>query len=119
MPNEVDVSILRPNWFWSETSQRNLLSLDAMMEIYYRSIGRGAQLLLNVPPDTTGLMPAEDVARAQQFGKEIQRRFGKSVAETSGSGESGHVAAACPISHRYIPDAGRLFLWRACAPIQD
>jgi len=88
MPNEVDVSILRPNWFWSPTSQRNLLTLDAMVEIYYRSIGRGAQLLLNLPPDTTGLMPAADVARAQQFGKEIQRRFGKSVEETSGSGES-------------------------------
>ena len=88
MPNEVDVSILRPNWFWSTTSQRNLLTLDAMVEIYYRSIGRGAQLLLNVPPDTTGLMPADDVAHTQQFGKEIQRRFGKSVAETSGSGES-------------------------------
>ncbi|MGB8480145.1 MAG: alpha-L-fucosidase [Acidobacteriaceae bacterium] len=88
MPNEVDVSILRPNWFWSETSQRNLLTLDAMVEVYYRSIGRGAQLLLNVPPDTTGLMPAAAVTRAQEFGKEIQRRFGKSVAETSGSGES-------------------------------
>ncbi|HET9099062.1 MAG TPA: alpha-L-fucosidase [Acidobacteriaceae bacterium] len=88
MPNEVDVSILRPDWFWSAISQRNLLTLDAMMEIYYRSIGRGAQLLLNIPPDTTGLMPVEDVTRAQQFGKEIQRRFGKSVAETSGSGES-------------------------------
>jgi alpha-L-fucosidase len=88
MPNEVDVSLLRPDWFWSETSQRNLLTLDAMMEIYYRSIGRGAQLLLNVPPDTTGLMPVADIARAQQFGKEIQRRFGKSAAETSGSGES-------------------------------
>jgi alpha-L-fucosidase len=88
MPNEVDVSILRPNWFWSESSQRNLLSLDAMLEIYYRSVGRGAQLLLNVPPDTTGLMPAADITRAQQFGKEIQRRFSKSVAETSGSGDT-------------------------------
>jgi alpha-L-fucosidase len=87
MPNEVDVSILRPNWFWSPTSQRSLLTLDAMMEIYYRSIGRGAQLLLNIPPDTSGLMPAKDVIQAQQFGKEIRRRFGKSVAETSGSGE--------------------------------
>ncbi len=86
MPNEVDVSILRPNWFWSEKKQRNLLSLDALLEIYYRSIGRGAQLLLNLPPDTTGLMPAADVLRAKQFGKEIHRRFGKSVAETSGSG---------------------------------
>ena len=86
IPNEVDVSILRPNWFWSEKSQRNLLSLDALLEIYYRSIGRGAQLLLNFPPDTTGLIPTADVMRARQFGKEIQRRFGRRMAQTSGSG---------------------------------
>lgn len=88
MPNEVDVSILRPNWFWSQTSQRNLLTMDEMVEIYYRSVGRGAQLLLNIPPDSTGLMPADEVTRAKQFGTEIQRCFGKSIAETSGSGES-------------------------------
>ncbi len=86
MPNEVDVSILRPYWFWSEKKQQNLLTLDEMVEIYYRSVGRGAQLLLNLPPDTTGLLPAADVVRARQFGKEIQRRFGKRLAQTSGSG---------------------------------
>ena len=86
MPNEVDVSILRPNWFWSEASQKNLLSLDALLEIYYRSVGRGAQLLLNLPPDRTGLFPKETVARAQQFGDEIRRRFGKSIAQTAGAG---------------------------------
>ena len=98
MPNEVDVSILRPDWFWSASSQRNLLTLDAMVEIYYRSIGRGAQLLLNIPPDTSGLMPAADITRARQFGKEIQRRFGKSLAETSGSGET--VTLALPAGSR-------------------
>ncbi len=86
MPNEVDVSILRPNWFWSEEKQLRLLTLDALLDIYYRSIGRGAQLLLNLPPDTTGLMPAPDVVRGRQFGEEIRRRFNKSLAETSGSG---------------------------------
>lgn len=88
MPNEVDVSILRPNWFWSEASQRNLLSLDALLEIYYRSVGRGAQLLLNLPPDRTGLFPKETVARAREFGDEIHRRFGKPIAEVSGSGKT-------------------------------
>lgn len=88
MPNEVDVSILRPDWFWSEASQRNLLSLDALLEIYYRSVGRGAQLLLNLPPDRTGLFPKETVARAREFGDEIHRRFGKPIAEVSGSGKT-------------------------------
>lgn len=86
LPIESDVSILRPNWFWSPTSQRNLLSLDALLEIYYRSVGRGVQLLLNLPPDRTGLLPAADVARAREFGDEIKHRFGRSLAATSGHG---------------------------------
>lgn len=86
LPNEVDVSILRPNWFWSAQGQRNLLSLDALLEIYYRSVGRGAQLLLNLPPDRTGLLPEADCVRAKQFGDEIRRRFSRCVAETHGNG---------------------------------
>ena len=86
MPVEVDVSIRRPNWFWSTTNQTNLLSRDALIEIYYRSVGRGAQLLLNLPPDRTGKIPAADAARAKEFGDEIRRRFATSLAETAGRG---------------------------------
>jgi len=86
LPSEVDVSIRRPNWFWSTTDQSFLLTLDQLLEIYYRSVGRGAQLLLNIPPDRTGHIAAEDAARAKQFGAEIRRRFGRSVAETHGTG---------------------------------
>jgi alpha-L-fucosidase len=88
LPNEVDVSIRRPNWFWSTKNESKLLSLDALLEIYYRSVGRGAQLLLNIPPDRRGLIPEADFTRAREFGAQIARRFGRSLAETSGSGES-------------------------------
>lgn len=86
MPVEVDVSIRRPNWFWSTTNEAHLVSLDDLVEIYYRSIGRGTQLLLNMPPDRTGRIPEADAARAKQFGDEIRRRFGAPLAETGGSG---------------------------------
>jgi alpha-L-fucosidase len=88
LPNEVDVSMRRPNWFWSTTNHQNLLSLDALMEIYYRSMGRGCQLLLNFTPDRRGLIPEADCARAAEFGEEIRKRFGKSVAETSGAAQA-------------------------------
>ncbi len=81
LPNEVDVSLRRPNWFWSTTNDRNILSLDQLLEIYYRSVGRGAQLLLNVTPNRDGLIPAEDAKRLAEFGREMRRRFGKSLAE--------------------------------------
>ena len=85
MPLEVDVSLRRPNWFWSTQNHVNLLSVDQLLEIYYRSVGRGAQLLLNVTPDRTGHIPAADAARVREFGDEVRRRFGTPLAETSGA----------------------------------
>ncbi|MGH9402783.1 MAG: alpha-L-fucosidase, partial [Terriglobia bacterium] len=87
LPNEADVSILRPSWFWSPQKERNLLSLEQLIEIYYRSVGHGVQWILNLPPDSSGLMPKENCQRVKEFGDEIRRRFGRSLAETSGSGE--------------------------------
>lgn len=98
LPIEADVSILRPDWFWSPEKQRNLLSLSDLIEIYYRSVGRGVQLVLNLPPDSNGLMPQATCARAQEFGKELNRRFGRSLAETSGSGDV--LTVKLPSRHR-------------------
>ncbi len=87
MPLEVDVTLKDHNWFWSPGNYKNLRSLNQLMEIYYTSVGRGGLLLLNAAPDTTGLIPTEDIALYKQFGDEINRRFGKCVASTSGNGE--------------------------------
>ena len=87
LPCEVDVSIRRPNWFWSTTDAKNLLTLDQLLEIYYRSVGRGAGLLLNIPPDRTGHIAAPDAARAKEFGDEVRSRFGTSAGETHGEGQ--------------------------------
>jgi alpha-L-fucosidase len=96
IPVECDVSIRRPNWFWSTTNVRHLMTLDQLIEVYYRSVGRGAQLLLNIPADRRGHMPDEDFARAKEFGAEIRRRFGKSVAETEGRGARVELRLARP-----------------------
>lgn len=88
MPVEVDVSIRRPNWFWNTTDAANLLSLDQLIEIYYRSVGRGTQLLLNMPPDRTGRIPEADAARAREFGDEIRRRFGTELGEGAVTGRA-------------------------------
>jgi alpha-L-fucosidase len=85
LPVEVDVSLRRPNWFWSTTNHVNLLSLDELLEIYYRSVGRGAQLLLNVTPDRSGRVPDADVRRLAQFGDAIRTRFERPLAETAGA----------------------------------
>jgi len=86
MPVEVDVSIRRPNWFWNTTDEKNVLTLDQLVEIYYRSVGRGTQLLLNMPPDRSGRIPALDAARAGEFGDAIRSRFGAAVGEGAVTG---------------------------------
>jgi alpha-L-fucosidase len=84
LPNEVDVSIRRPDWFWSTKNADKVLTKDQLMSIYYRSVGRGAQLLLNLPANRDGLLDAPDVASAKAFGDEVKRRFTSPVAETKG-----------------------------------
>ncbi len=86
LPNEVDVSIRRPDWFWSTTNAAKVLTLDQLLSIYYRSVGRGAQLLLNIPANRDGLLSMPDCEAAQAFGSEIKRRFSHPVATTQRSG---------------------------------
>jgi alpha-L-fucosidase len=86
MPNEVDVSIRRPDWFWSAKNANKVLTQDQLLSIYYRSIGRGAQLLVNIPANRDGLLPEKDCAAAKLFGLEVRRRFGKPLGETLGHG---------------------------------
>jgi alpha-L-fucosidase len=85
LPLECDARI-RANWFWSTKNAATLKTVDQLMSMYYRSVGYGAVLLLNHTPDPTGAIPDADARRAAEFGAEIRRRFGKSLAETSGQG---------------------------------
>ena len=88
MPVEVDVPLKKHDWAWRPGNEKLLRNLDELMDIYYQSVGRGAVLLLNSAPDNTGLIPAKDMALYKKFGDEIRRRFGQSIAETSGNGQT-------------------------------
>ncbi len=79
-PLECDVPLYNHNWFWSPANEQKRRNLNELMKIYYKSAGRGAVLLLNATPDTLGVIPAGDVARFAEFGREIDRRFSTSIA---------------------------------------
>ena len=86
-PAECDVSI-RPGWFYHAKEDSRVKSLNQLMDIYYKSVGRNAVLLLNVPPNRRGLVHENDAKRLAEFGAEIQRRFGRAIGETSGRGRT-------------------------------
>ena len=80
IPAEADVS-LRPGWFWRASEDGQLKSVDELMDIYYGSVGRNAVLLLNVPPDTRGRIPAGDSLRLMAFKARRDTVFGTNLAD--------------------------------------
>ena len=73
LPPECDVS-LRRGWFWQEGEEPK--SLAHLLAIHDRSIGLGANLLLNIPPDPRGRIDPEDAARVAEFAAALEARFG-------------------------------------------
>lgn len=86
LPMECDARIRR-DWFWNTTNDDTLKSVDQLIDMYYRSVGHGTVLLLNNTPDITGAIPEADAKRSAEFGAEIRKRFGKSLAEAKGTGD--------------------------------
>ncbi|XP_057852669.2 putative alpha-L-fucosidase 1 [Cryptomeria japonica] len=80
IPPECDVSI-RTGWFWH--SDQKPKSLSQLLDIYYTSVGRNCLLLLNIPPNTTGLLSGEDVERVMEFGKAIKTIFSVDLAASA------------------------------------
>ncbi|WP_020573223.1 alpha-L-fucosidase [Actinopolymorpha alba] len=78
LPPECDVPIRR-HWFWQPDDLHTLKSLEHLLAIYYRSVGLGAGLLLNVPPDRRGRLDDHDRPRLLELAAELERRFGSGV----------------------------------------
>lgn len=68
LPAECDVSI-RPGWFYHRQENDKVKKPKKLFELYLKSVGRGANLLLNVPPDNRGLIHEEDSAALVGFKK--------------------------------------------------
>ena len=80
VPAETDVSI-RPGWFYSPETDEQVKSLTKLTDIYYTSIGRNSNLLLNVPPDRRGRIHPNDSARLMEFCRVIDETFAVNLAQ--------------------------------------
>ncbi|KAL1605233.1 hypothetical protein SLS60_004777 [Paraconiothyrium brasiliense] len=63
-PAESDARI-RDGWFWHANEEPK--SVDSLMQMYMECVGRSVNLLLDVPPDTTGQIPEEDLQTLLRF----------------------------------------------------
>jgi alpha-L-fucosidase len=74
VPPEVDVSI-RPGWFYHAAEDPKVKTVDRLLTIYHQSVGRGANLLLNIPPDQRGLIPDVDADRLRSFRQALDAMY--------------------------------------------
>ncbi len=90
-PAECDVSI-RPGWFYHSAEDAKVKSLDKLLDLYFKSVGRNSVLLLNVPPDQRGLIADADVARLREFGAAV-RGLNKNAVTADGLATAGATRA--------------------------
>jgi alpha-L-fucosidase len=79
VPAECDVSI-RPGWYYHESQDDKVKSLEQLLDIYYKSVGRNANLLLNLPVDRRGLVHENDVKALMELRKTLDETFDNNLA---------------------------------------
>lgn len=79
IPAECDVSI-RPGWFYHKEEDGKVKTSAQLFDLYLKSVGRGANFLLNVPPDRRGLIHEADSAALVGFEKMLRENFASNLA---------------------------------------
>ena len=80
LPGEVDVSI-RPGWFYHASEDQRVRSPANLLKIYYESVGRGANLILNIPPDRRGRIHENDVKSLREWRRLLDATFTTDLAQ--------------------------------------
>jgi len=82
IPAECDVSI-RPGWFYHANEDEKVKKPEDLFQLYLKSVGRGASLLLNVPPDRRGLFNEHDSVALMGFKKLRDEAFANNLVKNA------------------------------------
>jgi alpha-L-fucosidase len=82
IPAECDVSI-RPGWFYHASQDDKVKSPRQLLDLYYASVGRGASLLLNIPPDRRGQIHENDAKSLREFRRLLDAAFAHDLARSA------------------------------------
>jgi len=80
LPVECDFKICK-SWFYYDSDRPTLKSVDELMGNYLYTVGRGANMLINIAPDRRGLLPERDAQRFIQFGNTVKAKYGSPLAK--------------------------------------
>lgn len=74
VPAEGDTTINHAGWFWHQGQSSRVKSPEELMQVWFDSVGLGANLILNVAADKTGRLDPEDVKSLMEF-KELRDKL--------------------------------------------
>lgn len=80
-------------WFWG-TTKNTPKTLTDLGNMYFQSVGHGAPLLLNVPPNNKGKLDAAIADRVREFGQNIKDSFKDDLTRANKSGRAAATAEA-------------------------
>jgi alpha-L-fucosidase len=105
VPAECDVSI-RPGWFYHASEDDKVKTPSQLVDLYFASVGRGAGMLLNVPPDRRGRIADADVQSLTEFRRRLKAIFAHNLADGAAAeasnvrGHDGRFAASQTLEGR-------------------
>lgn len=111
MPAEADVS-LRPGWFYHARQNHQVKSPATLMDLYFKSVGRGANLDLGLSPNRDGLLDDTDVNALKGFGDLVRETFKTNLAKGASLKASNiRVGAAAKFGTANLLDDDRYSYW--------
>jgi alpha-L-fucosidase len=110
IPAECDVSI-RPGWFYHAKEDARVKSAARLLDIYYQSVGRGACLNLNLPPDQRGQIHETDLQSLREFRRILEATFNQDLAREARLAVSNIRGGAAKFAGANLLDQKRETYW--------
>ena len=86
IPGECDVPLGHNRWFCYNSGPN--WTMDYLVNMYDRSVGRNCNLLLNAAPQPNGLIAENEMKIYAEFGRRIKQRYSNKLCGTEGEGEN-------------------------------
>lgn len=81
LPGEADAKATDKGWFWHAGESPH--SGERLYQMYLETVGRNSTLILNIPPDRSGVLPPASVKALKEMGKLITDRLSHDYAKTA------------------------------------
>ncbi len=108
IPAEADVSI-RPGWFYHSEQDDKVRDVRNLLKLWFLSCGRNAGILLNLPPDTRGLVHESDAASLLQLNEVLEKALSVDFTKGASASADSERDIACSAEKILVEDENEFY----------